>query len=138
MIIPLQPEEIDYFWRHIKPFIQKVIDRGSVHTLDEVKNNLKRSYWQCWTWVAPNLEAVVLTEIVGNECCVVMASGKNLKDWIAPIIIQTEKFAAENGCNKIYILGRKGWARIADYKITEKQGAGRYLMEKPLQELNKR
>lgn len=58
-------------------------------------------------------------ETANRRICLILTAGGHPRvpwDWIAGVI---EQFAAERGCHKVRIVGRKGWmAKLPTYRAT--------------------
>lgn len=72
---------------------------------------------QLWTWWDEGeLVCVVVTELNrypgGVTCCDLMwCGGRNMELWAKPMLAIVERWAMENGCTLMCIVGRPGWER---------------------------
>lgn len=98
-------------WSRLKPLLLPALAHaGDLFTLDDVWQAVQNGQAQFW----PAANSVVITEIK------VYPRGKVLNVWLAggrleEIMVLTgyiKKFAKEQGCARITMQGRRGWARI--------------------------
>lgn len=80
--------------------------------------------WQLWAvLIGDHLQALIGTELSvelsGNRCAsIVFGVGDDPKTWVG-IITQLEEWAKTQGCNRMEVWARKGWAKYLDeYKLT--------------------
>ena len=118
--------EIDDVWIDVEPFIQKVVDKGSDKTTQQIHDGLKKKRYQLWIAWDEEIRACCITETIFYEpdgllCTIVMCAGNNISRWIRHIET-IEGWAKDKGCFAIEIVGREGWKKYLDYKIKGKEG----------------
>lgn len=108
----------------VQPFLESIAERSDGrYSVPGMLDRISRQDWQLWMVWDGTPRAVVLTElyrdISGLMCCMVRAcTGHGAKDW-TPLLSQIEDWARENGCQRMDMLARKGWARhLPDYKMS--------------------
>jgi hypothetical protein len=119
-LMGLQPDEVDDFWPHVKPFIEKAMIRtGVIHDYDPeyVLDQLKTLRMQCWIGhEGSDIKVVHITTIDEFPKRRVLgipfvgAQEGSIDDWIGHIEIFKE-FAKAHGCSVVRGWGRKGWER---------------------------
>lgn len=79
--------------------------------------------WQLWMVWDGRPRAVVGTELylemTGMKCCMIrFCTGSGAAEW-SHLLSRIEDWAAEQGCERLDMLARKGWAKhLPDYKLT--------------------
>lgn len=129
MIVCYRSDQVSLIWDKVKPFIEQALNRGSSWTLEEVHDWLLRAKCQLWTWQDPDIQAVMTTAIQGENCLILTMAGTRMGAWM-PHLYQLETWAAQNGCTKLLIHGRKGWARFG-FNITGRDGR-LYILEREI------
>lgn len=82
-----------------------------------------RGTWLLWVVWDGGVRAIVGTEIYhdvsGMRCCMIrFATGREAKGW-THLLAEIEDYARAQGCERLDMLARKGWAKhLPDYKIT--------------------
>ena len=81
----------------------------------------KMQLWISWNVKTNVVEAAIVTEIIDyprlRSCRYFLAGGTNMKSWFNPIKEQVEQWAKLNKCQRIELVGRKGWVKwLRDYK----------------------
>ena len=77
-------------------------------------------FWLVWDGTAA---AVLATEIYRDKggdkrCRIPFCSGRDMDTWVGLISV-IEQYARENGCRRLDMIARKGWAkRLPAYKMT--------------------
>lgn len=85
--------------------------------------NLLKGDWQLWVVWDGTVRAIVITELYkdvsGMKCCMIrVCTGNGAKDW-SHLIGFIEDWARGQGCERLDMLARKGWAkRLPDYHLT--------------------
>jgi len=117
----IHPDEIDLFWPHIiplldKPFVRMEIvkDYDTDYVLEQVKNHMM----QCWiAHEDDKITAVFITQIVQHPkrklltIPYVGAINGTIKTWI-DAMDTFKAFAKEKDCEAIRGWGRKGWEKV--------------------------
>ena len=119
------PERIEEFIPLAIPFLQRAVDRPECDdwTLDEALTALREKSALLWFAIdGGQLRAAVMTRVIpskfGDVCVIVLCSGKKARTWV-PLIAGIEKYARNEGCKRMRVSGRDGWARmLPDYKPT--------------------
>jgi hypothetical protein len=109
----VDPERVHEIWPHIRHFIRSAIDRVGLNAFSEIEADVleKRSL----VWIAWNgrIVSAGVTQLC-NGVCTLVAYGGERHDHLITII---ENYARAEGCQRMRILGRKGWSRVLkDYR----------------------
>lgn len=68
--------------------------------------------WVAW---ADEILAAAVTELVlrdgRRECCIALCGGRDMDEWITAYP-EIERYAREEGCSAMRIIGRPGWERV--------------------------
>lgn len=124
-VIPIYPEEIDKYWGLVEFLIAEALKYGGSYAdLSHVKADLKKDTMQLFIMygVDDDGESKVFgcctTRIFGNpnydELQGCICTGKKQHLWVDELIATLERFAKDNGCKRLNMLGRPGWKKIVD------------------------
>jgi hypothetical protein len=73
-------------------------------------------------WDGDSILAAAVTELAavdGGKLCTILACGGRDLARVAPLAAGLERYARDEGCARIRICGRRGWARVlAGYRVT--------------------
>lgn len=122
MQVSLIPNEhVDSIW----PLIGRYMDMAAEYTFgrytaEDIKDSILN--YDHHLWIAfdegsnNDIKGVVVTNFVQypRMRCLAMqfTAGEDLKDWKAPMLELLQKWAFDNGCDKIESSGRPGWPRV--------------------------
>lgn len=129
MIVCYPSHDIPQIWPHIRPYIQKALDCGSNWSIGRAYEALTSAKAQCWTWQDPDLRAVLVTSLEGSHCFLVALGGEGMAVWFGALE-EVEKFARDNGCKSLKVIGRRGWSRMG-FDVVGRDG-DHYVMERDL------
>jgi hypothetical protein len=130
-VVPIPAANVPTVWRlvdgKLKHYCVRASDGGcTLETLFRVLTNGEMQLWVVWDDDAESddekcLAAVVTQigfELSGQKICTIYAtSGRRADDWVH-LIDKIEDWAAKQGCERLHILGRKGWAaKLPDYRL---------------------
>lgn len=112
----MPPELVPQVWPHVWEMLKKAIDKTDYGTFACLENDVFSANALLWlAWSEPTIGAALVTQLVRNEnsiaCYILACGGKEHRAWRclpAPI----EAYAKVEGCKKLRILGRKGWAKM--------------------------
>lgn len=112
----VQRHQVPTVWPAIKPLIQKVCDRGSEYTPEEIAAGLFDRELQLWlAWRGGDILSACVTEIYDTEeetiCSLLMCGGDDMRDWLH-FIDTLEAWAYTVGADVCQIVGRRGWGRV--------------------------
>lgn len=98
-------------WMVAAPMLQAALDYQDTHDIHDVKTLVDEGAAQLWC----GERSVVVTEVLEyprtNVCRIWLAAG-NKHELVSRMLGDIEKWAKENGCSKIEVVGRKGWLRV--------------------------
>tara|TARA_R110001599_G_scaffold92247_1_gene241801 strand:- start:115 stop:585 length:471 start_codon:yes stop_codon:yes gene_type:complete len=119
------PKDVGLIWKQIEPLLLKPLEiDGFAYMPKDIFDSLlkkKMQLWISWNVKTNNVEAAIVTEIIDyprlRSCRYFLAGGTNMKSWFNPIKEQIEQWAIKNKCQRIELVGRKGWVKwLKDYK----------------------
>lgn len=120
-LIGLQPGEVEEFWPHVRPFIEKAMARTGIlksYDPEYVFEKLKTFEFQCWIGHSnKQIKVVHITTIEVKPkrkiLCIpfVGAVEGTIEDWIDHLEVFKE-FAKAHGCTTVRGYGRKGWEKV--------------------------
>ena len=119
------PKDVGLIWKQIEPLLLKPLEiDGFAYMPKDIFDSLlkkKMQLWISWNVKTNNVEAAIVTEIIDyprlRSCRYFLAGGTNMKSWFNPIKERIEQWAKLNKCQRIELVGRKGWVKwLKDYK----------------------
>ena len=131
MLVTYQKWQVEGIWEYVEPFIKTGLERGSVFTLEQIREGLLTSNFQLWVWQKHEILAVLVTAVIDKACVLLCSAGTEMREWSQHIDL-VEDWAKSNGCERIRVQGRKGWSRVLGYTIEGKDSLDLYIMEKSL------
>jgi hypothetical protein len=107
----LGPEQIDGLWDEFSSHIYRLERLGHL-SADEMREDLRLAKRQLWGIQGPDVLGIAITRIAGKTCEVVAATGKQTQTGqIEALYAHIERWAKDIGCERMRIIGRKGWLR---------------------------
>lgn len=108
----------------VRDLMRKVCARSDGRYAEApIARKLLAGDWQLWLVWNGSVKAIVVTELYldvsGLKCCMIrVCTGRGAKDW-THLIADIEDWARREGCAKLDMIARKGWAReLPDYRMT--------------------
>lgn len=119
VITQVPVEDLEFIWSQVKPQIEKALD-GSYSSYD-ILEYIKQNRMQLWISWNDGIEASFVTEVCDYPQLRVMrwvlAGGSNMESWLDLVASKVEDWAKRNNCQRLEIVGRKGWTKVLrDYK----------------------
>jgi hypothetical protein len=130
-LVCVDPARVQDIWPHVAHLVRRAIARGGLTDVGAVERSVCRGDALLWlAWDGENILAAAVTELarIGRvKVCTIVACGGTNFPLFAPLIAGLERHAREEGCARMRVCGRRGWARLlADYSTT------RIVLEKEL------
>lgn len=124
-LVCMQPDEVWKIWPGI---VHDLIDAGfaasDVPMPDDIVEQLKYGKRVLWLAVLDDgtIVAAMLTELFemrsGKVCKLMECGGSHLDDW-KHMRFEIEAYAKGEGCDRVMVIGRPGWAGVLkDYRTT--------------------
>lgn len=116
-LVCVAPEYVAQLWPHVRAMIDAAFDAVDEYEPADLFDKLCAGRLLLWLW-APNakIEAALITALVprpsGLTCRLLACGGHGLTDWIDGGHEKIEAYARAEGCVKMEIEGRTGWARV--------------------------
>jgi len=119
VITQVPVEDLEFIWSQVRPQIEKALD-GSYSSYD-ILEYIKQNRMQLWISWNDGIEASFVTEVCDYPQLRVMrwvlAGGSNMESWLDLVTSKVEDWAKRNNCQRLEIVGRKGWTKVLrDYK----------------------
>jgi len=114
-------DRVDDVWHVVGPILQRAIEinRGT-HDIGDIKTELLAD--RCGLWVAYDegeIYAACTTRIVitpQNKMLMIdWLGGERMDDWLDDALDVIESYAHDLGCERVEIIGRKGWKVLRKY-----------------------
>lgn len=116
-------DQIPYIWDKVEGYIKKGLELQDDYCSEDLLEGLCNSSMQLWTWqTGYDIHAALVTTIqhdAHDKWCLLLCMGAQdhkIDEW-APRLEIIEEWAKGEGCNKMEIYGRYGWARKLKYKV---------------------
>ena len=119
VITQIPVEDLEFIWSQVKPQIEKALD-GSYSSYD-ILEYIKQNRMQLWISWNDGIEASFVTEVCDypqlRVLRWVLAGGSNMESWLDLVTSKVEDWAKRNNCQRLEIVGRKGWTKVLrDYE----------------------
>jgi len=119
VITQVPVEDLEFIWSQVKPQIEKALD-GSYSSYD-ILEYIKQNRMQLWISWNDGIEASFVTEVCDypqlRVLRWVLAGGSNMESWLDLVTSKVEDWAKKNNCQRLEIVGRKGWTKVLrDYE----------------------
>ncbi len=123
-LIAIPPDKLAVVLPMIADLLAGVIDRSNGrYSAEGVLDHLTSQRWTLWVVFDGEPRAIVATELYldvsGIKCCMIrFCTGRDAAEW-THLLARIEAWARAEGCSKLDMIARKGWARhLPDYKMT--------------------
>ena len=115
-LICVDPARAAEFWPHVRVMILGAIKRCGLSDCADVEASILGGGSLLWiAWNGTTIEAAASTKISmidgGLVCTLVACGGGDRRRWM-PMLRKLEIYAKANGCSRVRIFGRRGWARV--------------------------
>ena len=119
VITQVPVEDLEFIWPQVKAQLEKALD-GSYSSYD-ILEYIKQNRMQLWISWNDGIEASFVTEVCDYPQMRVMrwvlAGGSNMESWLDLVTSKVEDWAKKNNCQRLEIVGRKGWTKVLrDYE----------------------
>lgn len=108
----------------VRKLMLDLVDRDSGElSYDGVTRKLAAAEWILWLVWSGRVRAILATELYfdvsrAKRCRIPFCTGDGAQSWVH-LLSRIEDFARSEGCEKIDMIARKGWAKhLKDYKMT--------------------
>lgn len=116
--VAVPPRLLPVSWPLIEPWVVTALRRGNAdQSPDDVRGHIERGtmqFWLAWADGEPRPRGVWITEILesarGRLCNIVVLAGDKFEMW-RPLEAYLAEWAREQGCVRMSLVGRRGWAR---------------------------
>lgn len=121
-IFCVDPSQIDQYWPAVSHLIKPAL-QDTLSDFDTVSAEVMAGRNLLWLiWDGTEIHAAVVTSLgIANgrkHCTIVACGGKQMLLW-RHLIDRIEKFARNEGCKSLAIMGRRGWSKIyPDFALT--------------------
>jgi hypothetical protein len=105
-------EAFEREWTRCAPWIEAALDHaGSAHGIEDVKALVERRECRFWAW--PNCACVTEAQIWPKaKWLLIWLAGGDLNELLTDVLPQIEAYAVEEGCSRVWLVGRPGWERV--------------------------
>ncbi len=119
----MTPDVLPILWLQISEVLRPAIDRYDEFTLDDIRILVTRGVHHCWIWAPDNeIEAVMICTVRTyprkRTYLIQSIAGTGMKEW-SKFLPMIEDFATALGCTEIETRGRKGWAKLSGFELSE-------------------
>lgn len=115
-LFALTAAESQLYWDDYSHHLERLEHERGGRTAKQIKDAAGKEMMQVWGLQdADEVHGIAVTEIIetasGRVCCICAACGTVRKPMQERLLDEIGKWAAEIGCVKVEIQGRKGWLR---------------------------
>jgi len=108
-------------WPHVRDLIRAAVERTGLSSFADIEADVLTGNQLVWiAWDGKEILAAATTQLtkpLSKVCTLTACSGYDREQWL-PLFAQIEQYAANEGCTKMRIYGRKGWERVLDgYRV---------------------
>ena len=116
MIYGVVSGEVDSWWNHVEPYIEKALKHGlGEYAAEDIKKECKEKRMQLWVHASKESKGAFVTHIMKypqmNVLLVLTLGGENFENWNEELNETLVGFGKEHGCKYIELFGRKGWGK---------------------------
>ena len=112
--ICVDPKQVDQVW----PLVRSLLSEAARHGFSNfglIEADVLSGGSLLWlVWNGESIQAAAVTELIerdgAKECCIALCAGSKMSEWI-DAYADIERFARDEECRTIRIIGRKGWER---------------------------
>ena len=123
-LVAIPPEHLGEVFPMVRELLEKVAERSEGrYSVPGMLERFARPEWiLCLAWDG-SVRAIVGSELYrdvsGMQCCMIrFATGRGAAGW-THLLAEIEDYARANGCQRLDMLARKGWAKhLPDYRMT--------------------
>ncbi len=125
------PGNLAEVWPKVEPLIREAMRRGNLSRFSDVVQSLADGHSTLWVACEDDkIIAAAVVRLVETEwrrvCLIVALGGKDSRKWLH-FEPEIERWAREQNCSAMRIMGRKGWVKVLPaYRVT------RIVLEKEL------
>lgn len=120
----IPPQHLGEVFPLVAPLMEKIVERYQGRfSIPGMLEHFARAEWQLWVVWDGSVRAIVGTELYrevsGLKCCKIQfATGREAAGW-THLLGQIEAWARDEGCARMDMIARKGWAKhLPEYKMT--------------------
>lgn len=115
----IQRDQVLDYWQKVVGWLDVAYGKNDIPMPETLRDDLLSGHKQLWVAHAPAPENQILCAVVtrlakmrsGLHCEVVAAGGRGVDRWV-DLISNIEDWARLEGCIKVTVVGRPGWARL--------------------------
>jgi hypothetical protein len=116
-LICVAPDEVSKVWPYAGPMIRSAIERTELGDFEPLEREVLAGDQLLWLAISDHIEAAATTHLSRNVCTLTACSGHQRERWL-PLFAKIEKYAKDEGCRAMRVIGRKGWERVLDgYRV---------------------
>lgn len=125
-VAALTPAQAAEAWPHIRTYIEEALKAGALarayEPTDILAHVLTDPSWRLWIAIdGQAIAAAIVTRIHQYDRCrtlnVLLVGGREMRLWLKQAMEATEQYARSIGCVAMEGGMRKGWAKVAGYKV---------------------
>jgi hypothetical protein len=129
-LVCIDPGRVGEVWPFASALLKRSIERTGLAAFETFERDILDGVSLLWiAWNGLDIEAAASTTLqqtdAGKVCVITACAGADMTRWL-PLIGGIEAYAQAEGCHRVRIFGRKGWARVLDgyeqtYAIIDKR-----------------
>jgi hypothetical protein len=120
-LVCVPPKDVAAIWPHASSLIRAAIERTDLSEFADIEVQVLAGDQLLWLALSDHVEAAATTHLIktrGKPVLIVTAcSGAESERWLS-LRHAVESYARKEGCSRVRLYGRKGWARVLqDYSV---------------------
>jgi hypothetical protein len=117
ILICIPPKNVRDVWHVVRPMINRAYAAVDEDRPPEMLEALTAGKLLLWVYaVGGDIVAALVTALVpkpsGLACKLMVCGGGAMEDWLVRGHRQIEAYARAEGCDRLTMEGRRGWARL--------------------------
>ena len=117
-LLSIDPQHVRSIWPLVAPLLRRAISKTGLSAFATIERDVLDGVSLLWVaWNGQAIEAAASTSLqwteAGKVCVITACAGAGISRWRS-LIRGIETYAEAEGCRRVRIFGRKGWARVLD------------------------
>lgn len=115
-LVCIPPDRVGETWPALGPIVRRASEKVPLWKWTETEQEVLTGKQLLWcAFDDKEILAAATTRIFntdGGKVCEIAAAGKSHAKWARWAMVRLEDFAKAEGCDKMRIIGRRGWSRV--------------------------
>lgn len=112
-LLCVSPHDVLKVWPLASGLIRAAIERTELGDFESIEKDVLAGDQLLWLAISDHIEAAATTHLSRNVCTLTACSGHQRERWL-PLFAKIEKYAKDEGCRAMRLIGRRGWERVLE------------------------